>query len=71
MANCSYLKSQKLKETAADHQKITLLEKENAVLKKEKAALEQKVKLLKEVIHKNRGNLFFVLYLSLVWSPRC
>ena len=71
MANCSYLKSQKLKEMAADHQKITLLEKENVVLKKEKAALEQKVELLKEVIHKNRGNLLFVLYLSLVWLPRC
>ena len=71
MANCSYLKSQKLKEMAAGHQKITLLEKENVVLKKEKAALEQKVELLKEVIHKNRGNLLFVLYLSLVWLPRC
>ena len=56
MGNRSYLKSQKLKETAADHQKISSLEKENAILKKDKAALEQKVKMLKEVIHMNRGN---------------
>ena len=72
MANRSYLKSQKLKETTADRQRIGLLKKENANLKKEKAALEHKVKMLKEVIHKNRGNLLFVLlWLSLVWSPRC
>ena len=40
MANRSYLKSQKLKATEADRQKIALLEAENAVLKKDKAALE-------------------------------
>ena len=33
MANRSYLKSQKLKATEADRQKITLLEAENAALK--------------------------------------
>jgi hypothetical protein len=57
MANRSYLKSQKLKATEADRQRITLLEAENASLKKDKAALEQRVKMLKEVIQKNRGNL--------------
>ena len=56
MANRSYLKSQKLRETSMDCQKIKLLEKENDVLKKEKVSLEHKVKLLKEVIQKNRGN---------------
>ena len=40
MANRSYLKSQKLKATEADRQKIALLEAENAALKKDKAALE-------------------------------
>ena len=50
MANRSYLKSQKLKETEADRQKITLLEAENAALKKDKAVLEQRVRMLKEVI---------------------
>ena len=50
MANRSYLKSQKLKEAAADLQNI---EKENAALKKDKATLEQKVKMLKEMIQKN------------------
>ena len=40
MANRSYLKSQKLKVTEADHQKISLLEAENVALKKDKAALE-------------------------------
>ena len=50
MANRSYLKSQKLRETSTDRQKIKLLEKENDVLKKEKVSLEHKVKLLKEVI---------------------
>ena len=40
MANRSYLKSQKLKATEADRQKITPLEAENAALKKDKAALE-------------------------------
>ena len=57
MANRSYLKSQKLKATEADHQKIALLEAENAALKKDKAALEQRVRMLKEVIQKNRGDL--------------
>ena len=53
MANRSYLKSQKLKATEADRQKITLQEAENAALKKDKAALEQRVRMLKEVIQKN------------------
>ena len=57
MANRSYLKSQKLKATETDRQKISLPETENAALKKDKAALEQRVKMLKEVIQKNRGNL--------------
>ena len=57
MANRSYLKSQKLKETEADHQKISLLEEENAALKKDKASLEQRVRMLKEAIQKNRGGL--------------
>ena len=61
LANRSYLKSQKLKETAADRQRISLLEKENAALKKDKAALEQNVKMLKEVIQKNRGNFLFCI----------
>ena len=56
MANRSYLKSQKLKEMAADRQKLLLLKKENGSLGKEKASLEQKVQLLKEVIQRNRGN---------------
>jgi hypothetical protein len=38
-----------------------LLEAENAALKKDKAALEQKVKMLKEVIQKNRGNFLICL----------
>ena len=42
MANRSYLKSHKLKATEADRQKIALLEAENAALKKDKAALEQR-----------------------------
>ena len=57
MANRSYLKSQKLKAAEVDCQKIALLESENADLKKDKAALEQKVRMLKDVIQKNRGNL--------------
>ena len=61
LANHSYLKSQKLKATEADRQKIVLLEVENAALKKDKAALKQKVKMLMEVIQKNRGN--FMCYL--------
>ena len=47
IANRSYLKSHKLKATEADRQKITLLEAENAALKKDKAALEQRVKMLR------------------------
>ena len=50
------MKSQKLKETATYRQRIKLLEKENDILKKDKASDEQKVELLKEVIQKNRGN---------------
>ena len=66
MANRSCLKSQKLKETEAGCQKIVLLEAENAALKKDKAALEQRVRMLKEVIQKNRGNLLIcVLWLFL------
>ena len=61
LANHSYLKSQKLKATEVDRQKISLLEAENAALKKDKAVLDQKVKMLKEVIQKNRGN--FMCYL--------
>ena len=57
MANRSYLKSQRLKATKADRQKIALLEVENAALKKDKAVLEQRVVMLKEVIQKNRGDL--------------
>ena len=57
MANRSYLKSQKLKGTEADRQKVALLEAENAALKKDKAALEQRVRMLKDVIQKNQGNL--------------
>ena len=53
LPNRSYLKSQKLKKMEADRQRIVLLEVENAALKKDKAALEQKVKMLKEVIQKN------------------
>ena len=70
MANRSYLKSQKLKATEADHQKIALLEAENAALKKDKVALEQRVRMLKEVIQKNRGNLLIcVLRLSFFVIP--
>ena len=57
MVNRSYLNSQRLKATEADRQKIALLEAENAALKKDKAALEQRVVMLKEVIQKNRGDL--------------
>ena len=72
MANRSYLKSHRLKETAADRQKIILLEKENAILEKDKAALEQKVKMLKEVIHKNRGNFLSCLVVDFsAGSPSC
>ena len=53
MVNRSYLKSQKLKETKADRQKISLLEAENAALKKDKGLLEQRVRMLKEAIQKN------------------
>ena len=71
MANWSYLKSQKLKVTEADRQKITLLEAENAVLKKDKAALEQRVKMLKEVIQKNRGDFLIFVLRFCFWSHRC
>ena len=57
MANRSYLKSQKLKATEADRQEIAMLEAENASLRKDKAMLEQRVRMLKEVIQKNRGDL--------------
>ena len=57
MANRSYLKSQRLKVTEADRQKIALLAAENTALKKDKAVLEQRVVMLKEVIQKNRGDL--------------
>ena len=70
MANRSYLKSQKLKATEADRQKIALLEAEIAALKKDKAALEQRVRMLKDVIQNNRGNfLIRVLRFSfgVVW----
>ena len=51
-----------------DRQKIALLEAENAALKKDKAALEQRVSMLKEVIQKNQGNLLICVLrlLSLV-----
>jgi len=61
MTNRSYLKSQKLKATEADRQKTVLLEAENAALKKDNAALEQKIKMLKEVIQKNRGSFLYFL----------
>jgi len=48
-----------LKATEADRQKIVLLEAENASLKKDNAALEQKIKMLKEVIQKNRGSFLY------------
>ena len=68
MANRSYLKSQKLKATEADRQNITMLEAENAALKKDKAVLEQRIRMLKEVIQKNRGNLLICVlrFFSLV-----
>ena len=61
MANRSYLKSQNLKATEADRQKIVLLEAKNVALKKDNAALEQKIKMLKEVIQKNRGSFLYFL----------
>jgi len=61
MANRSYLKSQKLKATEEDRQKIILLEAKNVALKKDNAALEQKIKMLKEVIQKNRGSFLYFL----------
>ena len=61
MANRSCLKSQKLKATEVDRQKIILLDVENAALKKDNAALEQKIKMLKEVIQKNRGSFMYFL----------
>ena len=71
MANWSYLKSQKLKVTESDRQKVTLLQAENAALKKDKAALEQRVRMLKEVIQKNRGNLLICVLRFSFWSYRC
>ena len=71
MANRSYLKSQKLKTIEADRQKITLLEVENAALKKDKAELEQRVRMLKEVIQKNRGNLLICVLRFSFWSYGC
>jgi len=62
MANQLYLKSQKLKATKPDRRKIVLLEAENAALKKDNAALEQKIKMLKEVIQKNRGSFLYFLH---------
>ena len=62
MANRSYLKSHKLKATEADRQKIILLEADNAALKKDNAALEQRIKMLKEVIQKNRGSFLYFLH---------
>ena len=60
-----------MKATEADRQKISLLEKENATLKKDKAALEQKVNMLKEVIQKNRGNLLLCLCGALFFGCLC
>ena len=62
MANQSYLKSQKMKPNEVDCQKIALLEAENAALKKDKATLEQRVRM------KNRGNLLICVlrFFSLV-----
>ena len=71
MANRSYLKSQKLKATKVDRQKITLLEAENAALKKDKAALEQRVKMLKEVIQKNRGDFLIFVLRFFSWLHMC
>ena len=68
MANQSNLKSQKLKATEADHQKITLLEAKNAALKRDKAVLEQRVKMLKEVIQKNRGDFLICVLRFCFWS---
>jgi len=53
------LKSLRLKEAAEEQKKLPLLEKETESLKKEKASLEQKVDLLKDVIQRNRGNCRF------------
>jgi len=55
------LKSLCLKEAAEEQKKLPLLEKETESLKKEKASLEQKVDLLKDVIQRNRGNCRFQL----------
>ena len=50
---CPFINRVLQKETTVDRQRINLLEMENAALKKDKAALEQNVKMLKEVIQKN------------------
>jgi hypothetical protein len=70
MANRSYLKSQKLKATEADRQKIALLEAEHS-LEKDKAALEQRVRMLKQVIQKNRGNFLIHVLRFSFWSYGC
>ena len=44
------MKSQKLKATEADRRKVALLVAENVALKKDKVALEQRVRMLKNVI---------------------
>ena len=71
MANQSYLKSQKLKATEADRQKVALLEAENAALKKDKAALEQRVRMLKDVIQNNRGNFLIRVLRFSFWLYGC
>jgi len=60
------LKSLRLKEAAEDQKKLPLLEKQIQSLKKEKASLECKVELLKDVIQRNRGNYLFQLGSSMV-----
>ena len=67
MANRSYLKSQRLKELSRYHQKLILVERENESLKKDKASLEQKVNLLKDVIERNRGELLMLLCCLVFW----
>jgi len=71
MANWSYLKSQKLKVSESDRQKVTLLEAENAALKKDKTALEQRVRMLKEVIQKNRGDLLICVLRVFLFGCTC
>ena len=48
---------------------VAKAERESTALKKDKVALEQKVRMLKEVIQKNRGNFLFCLcYGSLLFG---